>query len=61
MIMNAKEKAKEIYFSMLNASKGMISDHLAKECSKIMIEELIIISIVNKEYWKKVKFQLEKL
>lgn len=38
--MDPKEKAKEIYFAMLNAGKGFTSDYLAKECAMIAVEEI---------------------
>lgn len=35
---SAKEKAKELMFAMLNAGKGLISEHLAKQCAIIAVE-----------------------
>lgn len=37
----AKEKAKEIYFTMLNAGKGFISDYCALECAFVTVEHLL--------------------
>lgn len=35
-----KEVVQEIYFTMLNNGKGLISDHLAKQCALITIEKI---------------------
>jgi len=39
--MTPEEKAQDIYFSFLNAGKGMMSEHLAKQCAIICINEII--------------------
>ena len=57
--MTPKEKAKEIYFSMLNAGKGFMSEYLAGECAMIAVEELVVQA--DTEYFKKVKRELKKL
>lgn len=64
-----QEKAKEIYFAMLNAGKGLTSDYLAKECAKIAVNEIINSQPDNcnecgggnKGYWIKVKTELIEL
>lgn len=69
--METKEKAKEIYFSMLNAGRGITSDYLAGECAMIMVNEIIDELQCIKEiykiapsyltYWRSVKKELKKL
>lgn len=61
-----KKKAKEIYFSMLNAGKGMVSDYLAKQCALIAIDLQIEAHSgprhhIKIYYWHKVKDALKKL
>lgn len=58
--LDPKARAKEIYFSYLNAGKGMTSEHLAQVCSHIhvngIIEELNHNGAFNrtKIYWVEV-------
>lgn len=58
--LDPKAKAKEIYFSYLNAGKGMTSDYLAQQSSHLhvngIIEELDYNGIFHrtKTYWNEV-------
>lgn len=70
-MVSPKEKAKEIYFSMANAGKGITSSYLAKKCAIILCNEMIewetycFGSAVSKDdgkgikYWNKVKTELK--
>lgn len=61
--MSPKEQAKEIYFSMLNAGKGMISGYLANVCAR----NAVYLQInerdtgIRKQYWEKVLNELKKI
>ena len=35
-----EEKAKELYFSVLNEGKGLLSDYLCKEITELIIDNL---------------------
>lgn len=55
--MNSKDKAEEIYFSMLNAGKGITSGFFAKECAMLAVEEIIAVlkklepRVHEKDFW----------
>lgn len=40
-IPSPEEKAKEIYFAMLNEGKGLTSSFLARECALICVNEVL--------------------
>lgn len=65
---NAKEKAKELYFKMMQHSFGGDSEQ-SKQCALIAVDEILLI---KKEiwddfhseyfdYWKEVKQEIENL
>ncbi len=67
-----KDKAKDIYFSMLNAGRGITSSHLAGESAKIAVQQLVdefdcMVTIYGSKfktyltYWKRVLKELKKL
>jgi len=62
---NPKIQAREIYLSMLNAGKGLISSFLAKQCAVIAVNEIIDSHIErnhsDEKHWKKVKKELKNI
>ena len=69
-LMTAKEKAEEITLKYYNLGKHLyVPISFAKQCAFIAIDELIKVAcdysdydeIVTKEYWEKVKIEIDKL
>lgn len=71
-IMKAEEKAEDLvnkYYLELKEHSNNYDEHTAKQCALIAIDELIKVACdysdydetVTKEYWEKVKIEIEKL
>ena len=59
--MTPKEKAQELILKHLRVNHGF-NVHIARQCALIAVDEILnLIPLANRDYWKEVKQEIEKL
>jgi hypothetical protein len=60
-MMTPKEKAQELILKHLRVNHGF-NVHIARQCALIAVDEILnLIPLANRDYWKEVKQEIEKL
>ncbi len=61
--MTAKEKAKSIFFTIINIGKGLTSDFHSKQCAIACVDEILSNggTEYHNKYWQNVKTEIQNL